>query len=75
MTVDLEVPVVHLHIGGEARTTGSGGAHQHVCASPVVGCELAFGGVGISGFGREGGEEGLFEFLRTKAVGVAGIWA
>ncbi|MCV7377555.1 aldehyde dehydrogenase [Mycobacterium alsense] len=41
-------------------------------ASPVVGCELAFGGVGISGFGREGGEEGLFEFLRTKAVGVSG---
>jgi len=39
-------------------------------ASPVVGCELAFGGVGISGFGREGGQEGLFEFLRTKAVGV-----
>lgn len=39
-------------------------------ASPVVGCELAFGGVGISGFGREGGEEGLFEFLRTKAVGI-----
>lgn len=39
-------------------------------ASPVTGCELAFGGVGISGFGREGGEEGLFEFLRTKAVGI-----
>lgn len=40
-------------------------------ASPVTGCELAFGGVGISGYGREGGEEGLFEFLRTKAVGIA----
>jgi acyl-CoA reductase-like NAD-dependent aldehyde dehydrogenase len=40
-------------------------------ASPVVGCELPFGGIGISGFGREGGEEGLFEFLRTKAVGIA----
>ena len=40
-------------------------------ASPVVGCELPFGGVGISGFGREGGQEGLFEFLRTKAVAVA----
>jgi aldehyde dehydrogenase (NAD+) len=40
-------------------------------ASPVTGCELAFGGIGISGFGREGGEEGLFEFLRTKAVGIA----
>ena len=40
-------------------------------ASPVVGCELAFGGIGISGFGREGGQEGLVEFLRTKAVGIA----
>jgi aldehyde dehydrogenase (NAD+) len=40
-------------------------------AAPVVGCELPFGGIGISGFGREGGEEGLFEFLRTKAVAVA----
>ena len=40
-------------------------------ASPVVGCELPFGGVGISGFGREGGLEGLLEFVRTKAVAVA----
>ena len=40
-------------------------------APPVIGCELPFGGVGISGFGREGGEEGLFEFLRTKAVAIA----
>ena len=40
-------------------------------ASPVVGCELAFGGIGISGYGREGGQEGLYEFLRTKAVGIA----
>jgi len=39
-------------------------------APPVVGCELPFGGVGISGFGREGGEEGLFEFVRTKAVAI-----
>src|SRR6476661_4102308 len=30
MTVDMAVPAVHLHIGGEARTTGSGGTHQHV---------------------------------------------
>ncbi|MFN2539550.1 MAG: aldehyde dehydrogenase [Mycobacteriales bacterium] len=40
-------------------------------ASPVLGCELPFGGIGISGYGREGGQEGLFEFLRTKAVAVA----
>lgn len=40
-------------------------------APPVVGCELPFGGVGISGFGREGGLEGLQEFVRTKAVAIA----
>jgi acyl-CoA reductase-like NAD-dependent aldehyde dehydrogenase len=40
-------------------------------ANPVMGCELPFGGIGISGYGREGGQEGLFEFLRTKAVAVA----
>jgi len=40
-------------------------------ASPVTGCELPFGGVGLSGFGREGGLEGLLEFVRTKAVAIA----
>ena len=30
MSVDLSVPAVHLHIGGDARTSGSGGVHQHV---------------------------------------------
>src|SRR3954447_3679089 len=39
-------------------------------APPVISCELPFGGVGISGYGREGGQEGLFEFLRTKAVAI-----
>ena len=50
--------------------TPAGGVYVNG-ANPVTGCELAFGGVGISGYGREGGEEGLFEFLRTKAVGIA----
>lgn len=40
-------------------------------ASPVTGVELPFGGVGVSGFGREGGLEGLLEFVRTKAVAIA----
>ncbi|OHV31796.1 MULTISPECIES: aldehyde dehydrogenase family protein [Pseudofrankia] len=40
-------------------------------APPVVGYELPFGGVGISGYGREGGQEGLLEFVRTKAVAIA----
>jgi aldehyde dehydrogenase (NAD+) len=39
-------------------------------ASPVVGCELPFGRVGISGFGRERGLEGLLEFVRTEEVAV-----
>src|SRR3954463_14140469 len=30
MGVDLTVPEVHLHIGGEARRSGSGGGHHHV---------------------------------------------
>ena len=40
-------------------------------AVPVLGCELPFGGIGLSGFGRESGEEGLLEFVRTKAVAIA----
>jgi aldehyde dehydrogenase (NAD+) len=31
-----------------------------------------FGGVGRSGFGKEGGPHGLTEFLRVKSVGIAG---
>jgi aldehyde dehydrogenase (NAD+) len=27
-----------------------------------------FGGVGMSGFGREGGKEGILEFVSTKTV-------
>ncbi|MGD1256990.1 aldehyde dehydrogenase family protein [Mycobacterium seoulense] len=30
-----------------------------------------FGGIGISGMGKEGGRQGLEEFLRTKSVGIA----
>jgi aldehyde dehydrogenase (NAD+) len=28
--IDRSVPTVHLHIGDEKRTAGSGGAHQHI---------------------------------------------
>jgi aldehyde dehydrogenase (NAD+) len=30
-----------------------------------------FGGLGLSGFGREGGKEGIDEFIRVKTVGIA----
>jgi aldehyde dehydrogenase (NAD+) len=30
-----------------------------------------FGGLGRSGFGKEGGREGVYEYLRTKSVGIA----
>lgn len=36
----------------------------------VLGPEVPFGGIGGSGYGREGGVEGLNEYLRTKAVWV-----
>lgn len=39
-------------------------------AQPVIAPELSFGGIGISGFGREGGREGINEFLRTKAISI-----
>ena len=30
-----------------------------------------FGGIGISGMGKEGGRQGLDEFLRVKSVSMA----
>ena len=34
----------------------------------VVAAEVPFGGIGLSGYGREGGSDGLGEYLRTKSV-------
>lgn len=36
----------------------------------VVAAEVPFGGVGISGYGREGGTDGLDEYLKSKSVWV-----
>lgn len=34
-----------------------------------IGCESPFGGVGCSGIGREGGREGLLDFMDVRTVG------
>ncbi|WP_043289087.1 aldehyde dehydrogenase family protein [Paraburkholderia oxyphila] len=40
-------------------------------ATPAFHAASPFGGVGISGFGREGGKAGLEEFIRVKGVGMS----
>ena len=40
-------------------------------ATPSFLAASPFGGVGISGFGREGGRAGLEEFIRVKGVGMS----
>jgi len=52
-------------------------ASQLVCGNVYInGCRnvhpaAPFGGVGISGFGKEGGRWGIEEFIRHKGVGIA----
>ena len=43
------------------------GLNQGIVSNPAA----PFGGVKHSGFGREGGAEGIEEFLETKYVGIA----
>ena len=40
-------------------------------ATPAFHAASPFGGVGLSGFGREGGKAGLEEFIRVKGVGMS----
>jgi succinate-semialdehyde dehydrogenase/glutarate-semialdehyde dehydrogenase len=51
----------------EALETGMVGINQGVVSNPAA----PFGGVKASGFGREGGAEGIEEYLETKYVGLA----
>jgi succinate-semialdehyde dehydrogenase/glutarate-semialdehyde dehydrogenase len=52
----------------DALQTGMVGLNQGV----VSNAGAPFGGVGHSGFGREGGPEGLDEYLQTKYLAMAG---
>jgi succinate-semialdehyde dehydrogenase/glutarate-semialdehyde dehydrogenase len=51
----------------EGLETGMVGLNQGVVSNPAA----PFGGVKHSGFGREGGSEGIEEYLETKYVAVA----
>ncbi|GAB3496047.1 NAD-dependent succinate-semialdehyde dehydrogenase [Flexivirga lutea] len=51
----------------EALVYGMVGVNQGVVSNPAA----PFGGVKASGFGREGGFEGIEEYLETKYVGLA----
>jgi succinate-semialdehyde dehydrogenase / glutarate-semialdehyde dehydrogenase len=50
----------------EALETGMIGLNQGLVSNPAA----PFGGIKHSGFGREGGEEGIEEYLETKYVAV-----
>ncbi len=51
----------------EALEYGMVGVNQGIVSNPAA----PFGGVKHSGFGREGGVEGIDEYLETKYVGIA----
>ncbi len=51
----------------EGLQTGMVGVNQGIVSNPSA----PFGGVKQSGFGREGGFEGIEEYLETKYVGIA----
>ncbi|MFN3863561.1 MAG: NAD-dependent succinate-semialdehyde dehydrogenase [Erythrobacter sp.] len=55
------------HYLGRALRAGMVGINQLIVSSP----ETPFGGVGDSGFGSEGGEEGYLAFTNTKLVMLA----
>jgi succinate-semialdehyde dehydrogenase/glutarate-semialdehyde dehydrogenase len=52
---------------GEALEAGMVGVNQGVVSNPAA----PFGGIKASGFGREGGAEGIGEYLETRYLGIA----
>jgi succinate-semialdehyde dehydrogenase/glutarate-semialdehyde dehydrogenase len=50
----------------EGLETGMVGLNQGIVSNPAA----PFGGVKLSGIGREGGLEGIEEYLETKYVGI-----
>jgi succinate-semialdehyde dehydrogenase / glutarate-semialdehyde dehydrogenase len=52
---------------GEALDFGMVGVNQGVVSNPAA----PFGGIKASGFGREGGVEGIEEYLETKYLGLS----
>ena len=52
---------------GERLETGMVGLNQGIVSNPAA----PFGGVKASGFGREGGREGIDEYLEIKYVAMA----
>ena len=56
---------------GERLETGMLGVNAGVVSNPAA----PFGGVKMSGIGREGGFEGIEEYLSTQYVGIADPWA
>ena len=51
----------------ERLDTGMVGLNQGIVSNPAA----PFGGVKQSGYGREGGREGIAEYLETKYVALA----
>jgi len=51
---------------GTARRINA--SHITINGSGGFGIEVPFGGIGRSGYGREGGEEGLLQYTRVKSV-------
>jgi aldehyde dehydrogenase (NAD+) len=45
--------------------------YVHLNGARNIPAHAPFGGVGLSGFGKEGGRPGLDEFLRTKTIALS----